>query len=389
MKPTQFTKRTSKHLALMLAVVASSSASAFVVDNSQSKTVSSTNGVTTSNQRAYAVGESVTVQSTPTYTISQSEYYEPAPTYTSTPAPAPQLSQSQTVSVAPAGSQPVQAQASTNYSTQQYNNYNFSSGSSFAGDQLAISPRSAAVLVYDIQSDQVLFAKNADVQRSIASISKVMTAMVILDAQLDMREEITLIASDLVGAKQASTRLKAGDRMTRSEFTLMMLMRSENPAAKALGRTYPGGYDAFIDAMNRKAQELGMYQTAFSDTSGLDPRNRSSATDLVKMMKAVNTDPRYHSIRNFSTAPQYDFYIANYNSGNRTYKGNNTNRLVREGTYPIGVQKTGFIREAGYSVVMETNVNNRPAIIVQLGASNSENRWSDAESILTELAYRR
>lgn len=380
MKPTQFTKRTSKHLALMLAVVASSSASAFVVDNSQSKTVSSTNGVTTSNQRAYAVGESVTVQSTPTYTISQSEYYEPAPTYTSTPAPAPQLSQSQTVSVAPAGSQPVQAQvASTSYS----------SGSSFASDQLVISPRSEAVLVYDIQSDQVLFAKNADVQRSIASISKIMTAMVILDAQLDMREEITLIASDLVGAKKASTRLKAGDRMTRSEFTLMMLMRSENPAAKALGRTYPGGYDAFIDAMNRKAQELGMYQTAFSDTSGLDPRNRSSATDLVKMMKAVNTDPRYHSIRNFSTAPQYDFYIANYNSGNRTYKGNNTNRLVRAGTYPIGVQKTGFINEAGYSVVMETNVNNRPAIIVQLGASNSENRWSDAESILTELAYRR
>lgn len=376
MKNIHLGKRSNKHYAMLLALMASSSASAFVVDNSQSKTVTVPSAQFSSNQQVY-------VQPSANYAISEVAYFEPTPSYASTPAPSPQLSQSQTVSVVAAGSVPVASAApvvNTNYSTA-----NFGSST----DQLMLSPRSAAVAVFDLQSDQLLYSKNADVQRSIASISKVMTAMVILDAQLDMREEITLIPSDLVGAKQASTRLKAGDRMTRSEFTLMMLMRSENPAAKALARTYPGGYDVFVDAMNRKAQELGMYQTTFSDTSGLDPRNRSSANDLVKMMKVVNSDPRYQSIRNFSTAPQYDFYIANYDSGNRTYKGNNTNRLVREGNYPIGVQKTGFIREAGYSVVMETNVNNRPAIIVQLGASNSENRWSDAESILTELAYRK
>lgn len=376
MKNIHLGKRPNKHYAMLLALMASSSASAFVVDNSQSKTVTVPSAQFSGSQQAY-------VQPSTNLSVSEVAYFEPTPSYATTPAPSPQLNQSQTVSVVTAGSVPVRAAApvvNTNYSTA-----NFGSST----DQLMLSPRSAAVAVFDLQSDQLLYAKNADVQRSIASISKVMTAMVILDAQLDMREEITLIPSDLVGAKQASTRLKAGDRMTRSEYTLMMLMRSENPAAKALGRTYPGGYDVFIDAMNRKAQELGMYQTTFSDTSGLDPRNRSSANDLVKMMKVVNTDPRYQSIRNFSTAPQYDFYIANYQSGDRTYKGNNTNRLVREGHYPIGVQKTGFIREAGYSVVMETNVNNRPAIIVQLGASNSENRWSDAESILTELAYRK
>lgn len=378
MKNTHFGKRLNKHYAMMLALMASSGAHAFVVDSSQSKTVSTSSAAVVSTQNPY-----VQIPQTPSY----SEAYEPAPSYTTTPAPAPQINQSQTVSVVPVGSAPA-AKPVTNYGTS-YNSASNYSGYGFSSDQLMLSPRSEAVAVFDLQSNQLLYAKNADEQRSIASISKVMTAMVILDAQLDMREEITIIPSDLVGAKQASTRLKAGDRMTRSEFLLMMLMRSENPAAKALGRTYPGGYDTFIAAMNRKAQEMGMYQTTFSDTSGLDPRNRSSARDLITMMKAVNSDPRYHSIRNFSTAPQYDFYIANYQSGDRTYKGNNTNRLVREGNYPIGVQKTGYIREAGYSVVMETNINNHPTIIVQLGASNSANRWSDSENIMTELAYRR
>lgn len=276
----------------------------------------------------------------------------------------------------------------TTYNTQTPYSYSGSyaqSASNFG--RFAVNTSSAAVAVFDLQTGQPIYEKNVNSKRSIASITKVMTAMVLLDANLDMREEITLIASDLVGAKKASTNLRAGDRMSRSEFILLMLMKSENPAAKALARTYPGGYDAFIAAMNQKSQSLGMHQTSFSDSSGLNPRNVSSANDLIKMMRAINSDPRYQLVRNFSTAPNYDFYISNYNSGSRTYKANNTSRLVRSGSYPIGASKTGYIREAGYCVVMETHVNNRPAVVVLLGASASNNRWNDAENILTQLAY--
>lgn len=379
----KFIKQNSHHLAMLLAMTTGvHQAHAFSVDNSQQR---------------------MTVQ--PTYVqpaqviTSQSVYVEPTAQVTTTTHVSVQASpQAHVASQGYAQTQlNIQPQVISSTKTQTTAYTTSNAQATILNDQnsytnsfyaLPISTRSAAVLVYDLQDGKPIYGKNTDVQRSIASISKVMTAMVILDAELDMREEITLIASDLIGAKQASTRLKAGDRMTRSEFTLMMLMRSENPAAKALARTYPGGYDAFIAAMNQKAYDLGMYQTKFSDSSGLDPRNMSSANDLLIMMKVVNSSPRYHSIRNFSTAPNYDFYIANYGSGDRIYKGNNTNRLVREGAYPIGVQKTGYIREAGYSVVMETNINNRPAIVVLLGASNSANRWSDAETILTELAYR-
>lgn len=367
-------QRTSQQLAVFLAMTAGAahSVQAFSVDSSQQR-----------------ITHIQPAQPSTSHTV----YVEPAAqlsTVTSVSvqvAPQDQEQISTQVHVTTSPSANVQTQTTTYTTTSTpigYTNQSYAS----AFDELAFTTRSAAVLVYDLQTGKPIYTKNVDAQRSIASISKVMTSMVILDAELDMREEITLIASDLVGAKQASTRLKAGDRMTRSEFLLMTLMRSENPAAKALARTYPGGYDAFIAAMNQKARDLGMYQTTFSDSSGLDPRNMSSANDLLVMMKAVNSDPRYHSIRNFSTAPTYDFYITNDISGNRTYKGNNTNRLVREGAYPIGVQKTGYIRESGYSVVMETSINSHPAIVVLLGASNSANRWSDAEQILTELAYR-
>ncbi|MDO5652477.1 MAG: serine hydrolase, partial [Moraxella sp.] len=271
-------------------------------------------------------------------------------------------------------------QYSTQYNSGQYSNY---------GDQFFVTTDSAAVIVLDSQTGQTLYQKNVDSTRSIASITKMMTAMVLIDAGLDMRDEIVLIDSDLVGAKKASTNLKAGDRLNRSEFMLMMLMKSENPAAKALARTYPDGYDAFIQAMNQKAQSLGMYNTRYSDSSGLDPRNVSSAKDLVKMMQVLGSDPRYQTVRNFSTARNYDFYINNYNYGSRVFRAANTSSLVRDGGYPITASKTGFIREAGHCVVMETYINGRPAIVVLLGANGSANRWKDAESILTQLAYRR
>lgn len=377
MKNAKLMKRASTQIAVLALMTSGASANAFTVDSSNQRTVTvtrATPSVTTTVTRAVPTPPpSNTVKTTKTITPATA----PTVSYLSQPT--------QTTYTAPTYTTPATpVTPATIINTVNANNYNAP-----VFDQLAISTNSSAVAVLDLQSGDLIYSKNIDATRSIASVTKVMTAMVILDAGLDMREDITIIPSDLVGAKKASTNLRAGDRLSRSEFTLMMLMKSENPAAKALARTYPGGYNAFIRAMNDKAASLGMYQTSFSDSSGLDPRNVASANDLVKMMKAVSEEGRYQLIRNFSTAPSYDFYITNFNSGNRTYKANNTSRLVRSGGHPIGVSKTGFIREAGYCVVMETHVNNKPAVIVLLGANASQSRWNDAENILTELAYRR
>lgn len=282
--------------------------------------------------------------------------------------------------------QPTQSYAQ-NYQYNQPSYNNQAVGNEF--ERLVTSTDSAAVAVFDMATGRAIYEKNVDVTRSIASISKLMTAMVILDSGQDLRDELVISASNLQGSggKNSSTRLKLGDRLSRSQFLLMMLMKSENPAAKTLASHYYAGYDAFIAAMNQKAQSLGMYNTRFSDPTGLHPRNVSTASDLVKMVREISTNPRYQTIRNFSTAPSYDFYITNYSSGNRTYKATNTSRLVRSGNYPIGVSKTGYIREAGHCVVMETHVNGRPAIVVLLGARNSDKRWNDAESILGQLAF--
>lgn len=377
MKNAKLMKRASTQIAVLALMTSGASANAFTVDSSNQRTVTvtrATPSVTTTVTRAVPTPPpSNTVKTTKTITPATA----PTVSYLSQPTQTTYNTPTYTTPATP-------VTPATIMNTVNANNYNAP-----VFDQLAISTNSSAVAVLDLQSGDLIYSKNIDATRSIASVTKVMTAMVILDAGLDMREDITIIPSDLVGAKKASTNLRAGDRLSRSEFTLMMLMKSENPAAKALARTYPGGYNAFIRAMNDKAASLGMYQTSFSDSSGLDPRNVASANDLVKMMKAVSEEGRYQLIRNFSTAPSYDFYITNFNSGNRTYKANNTSRLVRSGGHPIGVSKTGFIREAGYCVVMETHVNNKPAVIVLLGANASQSRWNDAENILTELAYRR
>lgn len=277
--------------------------------------------------------------------------------------------------------------SSNSYSSANNNNYNTTYRGSFgSSNMLPISTDSSSVAVIDAQTGESIYEKNADTALPMASITKVMTAMVVLDAGLDMREEITLDPEDFVGPKRASSRLKAGDRLNRAEMLLMALMKSENPAAKSLSRNYPGGYNAFIRAMNRKAQELGMSTAFFGDPTGLDKRNVASSNDLVKMVRAAGN---YDVIRRFSTTKSYDFYVANYSSGNRTYSANNTSSLVRSGDYPIGISKTGYINEAGRCVVMETRVNNRPAIIVILGANSSATRWDDAKTILNSLATRR
>lgn len=268
-----------------------------------------------------------------------------------------------------------------------FNSYNqYSTNNPY--DKLSISTGSRGVMVVDVESGIPLYEKNADVARPIASITKLMTAMVIIDAGLDMSEEVKIESIDFKYAGNKTSGydyLKVGDRLNRAEMLLIMLMKSENPAGKALARTYPGGYDAFIRAMNQKAQSLGMYSANFGDPIGMDKNNVASPSDLVKMVTAAGN---YDVIRRFSTTASYKFYVANYNRGNRTVSGRNTSYLVRNGTYPIGISKTGFINEAGKCVVMETRINNRPAVIVLLGASSSSTRWKDAETILQSLTNR-
>ncbi|MCU4392732.1 D-alanyl-D-alanine endopeptidase PBP7/8 [Acinetobacter parvus] len=242
------------------------------------------------------------------------------------------------------------------------------------------SVNARAALVMDAQTGEVLYSKNSKMSVPIASITKLMTAVVTADARLNMSEEITLQSIDFAGAggKNSSSTLRVGDTMNRAEALLFALMKSENPAAAALARTYPGGRPAFIAAMNAKAKQLGMSSTRFAESTGLDPHNISSARDLGILVSAAS---QYGLIRQFSTTPAYDF-----NLGYRMLKSNNTNALVRNGGWNINLSKTGYINEAGRCVVMHTTVNSRPAVVVLLGASSSQARTNDATNLLNWVA---
>ena len=242
------------------------------------------------------------------------------------------------------------------------------------------SVNARAALVMDAQTGEVLYSKNSNMSVPIASITKLMTAVVTADARLNMSEEITLQSIDFAGAggKNSSSTLRVGDTMNRAEALLFALMKSENPAAAALARTYPGGRPAFIAAMNAKAKQLGMSSTRFAESTGLDPHNISSARDLGILVSAAS---QYGLIRQFSTTPTYDF-----NLGYRMLKSNNTNALVRNGGWNINLSKTGYINEAGRCVVMHTTVNSRPAVVVLLGASTSQARTNDATNLLNWVA---
>lgn len=235
-----------------------------------------------------------------------------------------------------------------------------------------------SALVLDAQTGEVLYGKNVDMVRPMASITKVMTAVVTADAHLNMSEQITLQPEDFMGAKQASSTLRPGDTMNRAEVLLVALMKSENPAAAALARTYPGGKDVFIAAMNRKAKSLGMTNTFYGDPTGLDSRNVSTAKDLGIL---VRTAYQYGMIRQFASTAEHDFYL-----GDRVLHSKNTNALVRDGQWNIGLSKTGYIREAGRCVVMQANINQRPTVVVLLGADSSAARTSDATRLFSWLS---
>ncbi|HUW25259.1 MAG TPA: D-alanyl-D-alanine endopeptidase [Gallionella sp.] len=234
--------------------------------------------------------------------------------------------------------------------------------------------RSAIAVIYDQQTQRPLYSKNSDVQAPIASITKLMTAMVVLDAQLPLTEEISIDVADIDTLKGTHSRLRIGMTLTRSELLKLALMASENRAAFALARTYPGGYDAAIAAMNAKARELGMQNTHFLDPTGLNSDNVSTAYDLVKMVSAARDYPLIHQ---YTTATSHS--VDNWKG--REMRFVNTNPLVRNASWDIGVSKTGFISEAGRCLVMEATIDQRQMIIVLLDSWGKLTRIGDANRV--------
>lgn len=233
---------------------------------------------------------------------------------------------------------------------------------------------SAIALIYDQQTQRPLYTKNSDAQTPIASITKLMTAMVVLDAQLPLDEEISIDVADIDTLKGTRSRLRIGMTLTRSELLKLALMASENRAAAALARTYPGGYNAAIAAMNDKARELGMQNTRFLDPAGLNSNNVSTAHDLVKMVAAARDYPLIHQ---YTTAASHS--VDGWRG--RELRFVNTNPLVKSASWDIGVSKTGYISEAGRCLVMEATINQRPVIIVLLDSWGKRTRIGDANRI--------
>ncbi|MHB1429518.1 MAG: D-alanyl-D-alanine endopeptidase [Rhodocyclaceae bacterium] len=235
------------------------------------------------------------------------------------------------------------------------------------------SIKSAAVAVIDQSTGDVLFEKNASAVVPIASITKLMTAMVALDIQPSLTETLTIGTDDLDTIKGTHSRLSVGTRLSREEMLLLALMSSENRAASALSRHYPGGREAFVAAMNAKAKMLGLTETRFADPTGLTPENVSSARDLVKLVNAAH---QYPLIREFSTSEEYQVAVRG-----RPQMFRNTNTLVRNEQWNIGLSKTGYISEAGKCLVMQAWLDNKPTIIVLLDSWGRLTRIGDANRI--------
>jgi len=233
--------------------------------------------------------------------------------------------------------------------------------------------RSASALVEDQRTGELLVQKHVEEVLPIASITKLMTAMVVLDAQMNLNESLTIESEDVDTLRHSRSRLRVGTCLTRRDALLLALMASENRAAHALGRTYPGGIGAFVSAMNAKAQALGLKETRFDDPSGLSSGNVSSARDLARM---VDTAYHYRLIREFSTCEE-----TMINSGRRTLRFCNSNRLVRNSRWQIGLSKTGYIDESGPCLVMQARIAYRPLLIVLLDSPGKLTRFADANRI--------
>ena len=235
--------------------------------------------------------------------------------------------------------------------------------------------RSSSALVLDADTGEVVIDKNADAVTPIASITKLMTAMVILDRGLDLNQRIVISREDTDSLKGTRSRLRPGNILTRGELLLIALMASENRAAAALGRTYPGGLEPMVAAMNAKAAALDMRDSRFVDPTGLSPNNVSSARDLVKLVRAAH---EYSQIREFSTK---DRAIVRVSDRGRPLSYHNTNGLVRAHRWDVELSKTGYISEAGRCLVMRVKLASKDLIVVLLDSWGRQSRIGDANRI--------
>lgn len=245
-----------------------------------------------------------------------------------------------------------------------------------AGLHGAIDPldlKSSVALVIDQDTREVLFSKNDHAVLPIASLTKLMTGVIISGARLPMDEMIAVTQDDVDTEKHSRSRLSVGTTLSRGELLHLALMSSENRAAHALGRTYPGGMATFVSLMNAKAKMLGMHDTSYAEPTGLSSRNQSSAQDLAALVNAAHGDP---VLRELTTSPGYQVAV-----GNRTLQYNNTNRLVKNPDWDIGLQKTGYINEAGQCLVMQTKIAGRKLIMVFLDSAGKMSRLGDAERV--------
>lgn len=239
------------------------------------------------------------------------------------------------------------------------------------GDPLAL--RSSVALVVDQDTSEVLFSKNSSAVLPIASITKLMTGLVVLEAGQSMSDPITISQEDIDTEKGSRSRLAVGTQLTRGEMMHLALMASENRAAHALGRYYTGGLEAMVDAMNRKAAELGMKDTRYVEPTGLSSRNQSSASDLARLVMEAHKQPM---LRDLSTSQEMQVPV-----GHRVVQFRNTNGLVRDPQWDIGLQKTGYISEAGRCLVMQAKLAGRKLIMVLLDSAGKYSRIGDAERI--------
>lgn len=233
--------------------------------------------------------------------------------------------------------------------------------------------KSSVALVMDQDTNEVLLAKNSEAVLPIASLTKLMTALVTVEARLSMDEQVTITVDDIDTEKNSSSRLAVGATLTRGELLHLALMASENRAAHALGRSYPGGLRAFVSAMNTKARLLGMGDTRYVEPTGLSSQNQSSAKDLASLAKAAYQHPL---IRDLSTSREYAARV-----GARTVQFHNTNGLIRNPSWDIGLQKTGYIVEAGRCLVMQASMAGRKLILVFLDSAGRYSRLADAERV--------
>jgi D-alanyl-D-alanine endopeptidase (penicillin-binding protein 7) len=234
--------------------------------------------------------------------------------------------------------------------------------------------KSSAALVVDLDDGRTIYGKNTQSKTPIASITKLMTSMVVLDANLPPDETIYIDTADVDAIKHTGSRLTMGTGLPRRDMLRLALMSSENRAASSLSRAYPGGNPAFVAAMNRKAVELGMWSTHFVDPTGLSSENVSTAEDLVKMVKGAY---EYPLIREFTTTSAHEVET----TAGRSLQFRNSNGLVRNSTWDIGLSKTGYISEAGRCLVMQAKIAARPVIIVLLDSWGKNTRIGDANRI--------